>query len=135
MSCPTESRTLDEYSSAGPKYRNRKSHGSNASNLGVDIYDAVSLQGNDGKGYKVDLEGIIEGSISNGRAMDSAWGCDCDKYCKGDGYYCKYQCDDKSCSHCSKNCNYVDSCPPDCLCDHYGDKDYCDPQCATYCQF
>jgi hypothetical protein len=117
MPCPAESRTLDEYSSAAPRYDSRQKSGlrKKLKEIGVRVYEAVSIGNKKEKDVYIQslpLEEAIAGSLHNSILSDSAWGCKCEKYecpcvtfCGSDDEYtCKCQGDGKPSS-----CEYVHS--------------------------
>jgi hypothetical protein len=85
MSCPSESRTLDEYSSAAPRYDSPKKSGlrKKLKEIGIKVYEAVGIvPKNSIKKYTLsfEIEKIIGESVSS-ELFSSAWGssykCDC----------------------------------------------------------
>jgi hypothetical protein len=84
MSCPAESRTLEEYKSMNTNYMNGQSSlKKKLKEIGIKIYEASEISKNGGKkeyNIKFDLENIINSSLRESSPSDSAWGdcrCEC----------------------------------------------------------
>jgi hypothetical protein len=86
MSCPAESRTLDEYSSSNPRYDSRQKSGlgNKLKKIGIKIYEAIDISSKKVV-YKpsIELEKIL-GSSLNLTSIDSSWGESCK--CQGVDY-------------------------------------------------
>jgi hypothetical protein len=81
MACPTESRTLDEYTSAAPRYDSRQKSGirKRLKEIGIRVYESFALGSKERYTPKIGLEKILGDSIRSPYLRNSAFRevCEC----------------------------------------------------------